>query len=344
MIWMRRLVAVAPIVVLLGMPALAASLLANVAAVKVLAHLEGPQAVRSLSKARPCTRWHATVAAWEPTRFGDEERLYSEALRFDIASGAAKRGLARVYLLRGDNEHALAALEERVRADSYDEVSRLWLGEMHWNAGRHEAAGNTWRSLSSFVETLELRGAQARDRGKLDDALVCYEELLEVNGPDPDALVGLGRILSLQHQPAAALPYLERAIAVHPESSGQLPGAFRAEQLLILGRSAEAIQGCNLVYESGVMDFYALSICGNVATATVGPAGASQFWLRALAVSPSQLNPYLQLAQLARWAGNEAQAVEWCERARKLFPDTYRIGACAASEFNPVGDAVKRSR
>ncbi|MEM7306848.1 MAG: protein kinase [Planctomycetota bacterium] len=177
----------------------------------------------------------------------DWEVALNCASRLREKRGWAARGAkieSDVYAARGDHQAARETLEELCALQP--SVTYWWveLGKLHAQQARHQEA------IASLTEALELdpnsalallsRGASLRALGRYEDALVDYTRAL---GSIPDNAwppFHLAETWLDLDQPAAALIFIDRSIAVH---SGWFDAhALRAECLWRLRRWDEAAQ------------------------------------------------------------------------------------------------------
>jgi predicted Zn-dependent protease with MMP-like domain len=125
------------------------------------------------------------------------------------------------------------------------DLDRGWdLLEDHDPEGAGEAARRVLRTEPRNVEGHVLLGAAALDLGKPEEALARFQEALEIDPEDPDALLYAADTLAGSlDDPEAALPLCERAAAVAPDDEHRLDAdLLRIESLLGLERRDEAAQ------------------------------------------------------------------------------------------------------
>jgi Flp pilus assembly protein TadD len=130
--------------------------------------------------------------------------------------------LGRARLARGDYAEALPRLREAVAAAPESAGAWLALAKALWHTDEREEALSAFASAARLapgeVTTYELEYARALEAsGQADSARAGYERVLARTPSEPDALQGLGRLLTQSGRAGEALPLLQRAAAAKPD-------------------------------------------------------------------------------------------------------------------------------
>jgi tetratricopeptide (TPR) repeat protein len=167
-----------------------------------------------------------------------------EALRLDPQYGQAHYSLCFIHHRREDNQAALNACSEGIRAapdfaDSYY-MRGVILSEKF---GEEQAAIRDFTSALRLKPDLEpafFKRANARSRlGDLTGALADYGEALRLNPKNPDACFNRGVVRFKRGDREGAVADLEQAARIHTEQ-GNSAGAERARNAIATVRNSGA--------------------------------------------------------------------------------------------------------
>jgi tetratricopeptide (TPR) repeat protein len=191
--------------------------------------------------------------AAEPTR---EEALQALA---GAPDAEARRQAVRWFAEKGVMEdvpalvRALRDVDSRVRAFAENAIWQVWsrsgdaeadrlfaLGVERMHAGQGEAAVETFTEVIArrpeFAEGWNKRATVYYLLGEYAKSLADCDEVLKRNPYHFGALSGYGMIYLQLDQPARALEYFERALAVNPNLSSVQEAADRLKALLVRRR------------------------------------------------------------------------------------------------------------
>ncbi len=193
--------------------------------------------------------------------------------------------------------------------------------------------------------------------GRLDEARACYQQSLELNGSQPDALHLLGVVACQQGENAEAIKLIRRAIALEPnhpayhsnlgnayQQLGQLPEAVAAYSEAIriqpgfgdaysnlghalrkLGRLHEAIPAFQqaMQLKPGYVD--ACNGLGSTLRALGRLSEAEKCYRTAIAWKPRFANGYANLANTLRDLGRWDEAIDCFHQALSIKPETPQV-------------------
>ncbi len=176
-------------------------------------------------------------------REGDSERAMTELneeATLDPGDAATRTALGLALLQAGDLPGAAAALEEAVRLDpgSHSAVSNL--AKVYDRQGRDADAAaarqrfqeiEEIRSLRQKVEPLQVKGAEAYNAGRLEEALGSFQEVLKISPRDPEALAYTGSVHIALQKLDEAERFLNQALEVVPEDAFALTEMGRIQAL-----------------------------------------------------------------------------------------------------------------
>ena len=188
-------------------------------------------------------------------REGDSKRALSElneAVRLSPGDAETRTALGLALLQVGDLPGAAAALEEAARLDPGSESAVGNLAKVYDRQGRDADAESArkrfqeiheMRSLRQKVEPLQVKGAEAYNAGRLDEALGSFQAILKISPRDPEALAHLGSVYIALQNLEEAERYLKQALDVFPEDAFALTEMGRVRALRNdLAGSAELLQ------------------------------------------------------------------------------------------------------
>jgi tetratricopeptide (TPR) repeat protein len=190
----------------------------------------------------------------------------------------------------------------------------------------------------------------AWEAGEHDRARELYAARVAADSADVQALHRLGLLLAWDRQYAAAIPLLERAVALVPTVAARTDLAnvlawsrrydraiaviddvirtdpsrdalhARARFLSWSGRHGEAAATYRALLDADPADAEALRGLARVTTWRGDLAGGEALWRRALAAAPEHADAHIGLSQVMRWRGQPRQALEHARAAVRLRP------------------------
>src|SRR5690606_38314944 len=117
------------------------------------------------------------------------------------------------------------------------ELGQAWLGTGQFQKLLDET--DKLASLENQVDLLVLRGNALLALGKFQEAKEMFEQALEDNSDQPDALIGMARYSLIQNNLEAAMNFADDAVTRNPQNSGA--ALFKGDLLRAQGKTAEAL-------------------------------------------------------------------------------------------------------
>jgi tetratricopeptide (TPR) repeat protein len=182
-----------------------------------------------------------------------------------------------------------------------------------------------------MTDTLLIEAVTAHRRGQLDVAERAYLALLDSSPAEFHALHGLGVLHAQRGAPAAAVPYLERAVATDPASSdaqGNL--GFMLFQLGERARAAEILERAVALDPRNAAAWNSLGLTRH------GDAEAS--FRRAIETAPGYADPWCNLAVLLLDRRRPGEAAEAARQAVALAPNMAPAHHVLGSALAATGD------
>ncbi len=279
----------------------------------------------------------------ERGRFDDAAKPLQVLLAANPAHAAARLEMARVWIFRDELKHAAESLAPCTTNPVTARAAMLLLAQILQRQGNAEAAGGLSRRAASMPRPFDwpdpwLREVQSLrvDRQKLADhvngllmqqrlsqAGAELEKLLNIFPDDAEALLLLGRLLSLEQKQTEAEAAFRRHLATQPSSLNGL--VQLGISLLRQERWADAAAALRRAlalkpdfaqahYNLG----YALSRAGD-------SAGAVASYKEALRCAPGEVGTHMALAEELQRAGLATEALEHVNRAAELSPEDPRV-------------------
>lgn len=146
--------------------------------------------------------------------------IYQETLRLDPRHVQSRRRLIEMMLDSGDIKGADSLVKSLIAVDGKSNESAWLSGLVHYAASRYSQAIAEWLTLKDRFPPrywVYLGNAHAK-LGDLEAAVKSYENELDANPVNPEALLKLGTYFSQSH-PEKSVLYFERLLALKPESS-----------------------------------------------------------------------------------------------------------------------------
>jgi tetratricopeptide (TPR) repeat protein len=239
-----------------------------------------------------------------------------QALRLNPQSERARLNAARLAWLRGDCE---AALEAWGSLPSSDVIARLEHANGLYALGREREALELYRQIDHAAEYLHIRGELAEALQDVEAAIAWYELAIKVL-PTQATMHSLATLYVERGQHDAAMAVLDSLSE----------GTQGADVWLWwrLGQSAQSAGDWEIAlraFEHGALQsddpctFWEAQ--ADVLEQLEKWATAETVSLRAQAVCPERLWPYLRLGRLRRQAGDLLAALHWYRQAEELWPE-----------------------
>ena len=264
----------------------------------------------------------AVILRDNPSRAGEAEDLFRQAISIDSMYLPAWRNLATLVAEQGHLPEAQALLERLLAIDPtyVDALERL--GSVLVAMGRADralpyleraAAGPA--SAENFISL----GTAYASLGRSDDAASAFRRALQIDSTRTDAMVFLGSVLAEQGRAADALPFLEDAVRRQPEVGYGF--AVLALTYAQLGREADAIGAANTALARASNDPAVLLLNGRAMLLVNRAADAERFFAEVVRLEPSDPEAITRYGMAMLQLGKRAEAEQLFRRALALRPD-----------------------
>lgn len=207
----------------------------------LLAHMERPEALQVLEKARSLgaegyeNAYNSGRAALNLGDLDAAERSFVRAVELRPSSIEAQTTLAHVRFMRGDPAF-VRSLVSAVKANRENIPLQLLLGELLWRAGRLVEAETLVRDLVKRKPTAATRSTLAGilfDQGRLNEAETHALEAAAARPEEQPVLINMVTILLARGRAEEAIPFIHAQLQRHPDAQMWL--AFEATASRVLG-------------------------------------------------------------------------------------------------------------
>jgi tetratricopeptide (TPR) repeat protein len=291
-------------------------------------------------------------------RWAEAEQQFRRVIELEPKNPAPRAALARLYIAqeqRGQAEQVLIEAK-KVLADNPDGYRML--GDFYFNLGEIDKALAEFASLyqehpkdlrvkKNYIQLLILRD-------RFDEATKLNDEILEANPKDVEALIHRGQVLNGEGRPNDAVPVLESALKIEPDSAvghyhlgasfsllgnlaraesewreaarlnpNMMPAQFALAEVAmrkgdvdLLSKSAEALIGANPLSPRG----YALRATARFARKDL--AGGEADLKKAIEVAPQNPLGYVQMGDLRMVQKRYEEAKELFEQSLQRDPNS----------------------
>jgi tetratricopeptide (TPR) repeat protein len=258
-------------------------------------------------------------------RWGDADALSEKWVERCPTAVAAWSARAEILERLRKTEPAVDALRRLVELAPDDRKARLSLARLILDAKQSadEAAGHAERltrsdphDAAALVQLARAREAQART----DEAVALLDRVIAEFPPDPNAFYFRGRI-ELNRDPAQALPFLRRAVALDPSEPEPLYSLFLCLQRAGTPDEASAVEKR---WRQCTADLNRVRELG-----------------RAVSASPHDPELRREIGELFLRNGRAAEGVRWLESALRERPDHVPTHRALAAYYERAGQAQR---
>jgi predicted Zn finger-like uncharacterized protein len=253
-------------------------------------------------------------------------------------SPRTRAGLMRAYEAAGDLESARKEAEEIVKKSQGHVPSRLFLAHFAWEKLHDEKktlalieeirkpALVAASSPAEQIDALSLKGSLLLDRGRITDAKAAFDQALQSAKGAPAALpqLGLGEVYLANGQFPAAIAAFKAAAEAAPELTVAKIGIARAQ--LKLEKPADARQTLTPLKDpklASEIGYWLGQASEKIAPDK--PQDAMKIYDAAIKAQPSEVKPYIALANLQAKIGQTDVAAATLETALKAVPSSDKL-------------------
>ncbi|MCI0358304.1 MAG: tetratricopeptide repeat protein [Planctomycetaceae bacterium] len=254
------------------------------------------------------------IAARGQGRWEQSEALFAQAVEQCPRDERARCGYAEALWQRGEQQQAVAHMEEAVRLSGHDPERLVQLGGMYLARGElTRAAAQADRAIAAnrdLASAWALRGKVLQSQGKRTEALASFHRALTLQGQYPEVQLALAEIYREQGRPQRALTTLQSLADNMPPD--QVPVEVLVQQgfaLRQLGRHRDAARSLALAAGRGNPPVDLLYELGRSHLEAGDTAAARLAVNAALAREPSHAGCLALREQLATSQGTVAAAL-----------------------------------
>jgi predicted TPR repeat methyltransferase len=175
--------------------------------------------------------------------------------------------------------------------------------------------------------------------GRVDEALVLYGRILEIDPEQPDALHFLGVATLYRGRIDAGLALINKSIAVGPPHADRYSNLGNA--LLVSGRADEATEAYRKAISLNPALANAHMNLGVILSAQKRFDEAAAAYKRAIELEPELADAYYNCGNLYLRQGHSTQAVEYYSKALVLQPEDRRSAQLLARSYIALGEMDK---
>lgn len=173
-------------------------------------------------KIQIANRLHRALLAVEADKYNDAIVLLTEVVKDEPNLALANLELGSAYSRLGDYASAVPWLTNAVRLSPDS-------GRANMELGMALAETNRWAEAAPQLEAARSKAPDSEDivftlatvyeqLGRNADAEQAYKQCLDMDPEDYRANLFLGRLLAMSGDPTSALPYLQKAVRIQPNS------------------------------------------------------------------------------------------------------------------------------
>lgn len=196
------------------------------------------------------------IEAQDRGQWEQAETCFATAIQQAPRDERARAGYAEALWQRGEQQAAIAQMEEAVRLSGDDPERLVQLGSMHLARGESARAiaqaDRAIRTNRPLASAWALRGQALVAQGNRTEALAAFHRALSLEAHFPDVQLAIAEIYSQQARPQRALATLQALASNYPPSEVPLDVLVR-EGLAYreLGRYSEAARSLALATTRG---------------------------------------------------------------------------------------------
>ena len=257
---------------------------------------------------------------------------YQKALEINPDFAAAHERIGVIHQQQGNTMEAIACFSRAITINPQSLEAQLGLGNAYQQMGWAELA------ITHFQKALELYpdrflgeyhcklGDSLKERGKITEAIACYERAITTNPDDVDGYRAIARVHLAQNSPEAVQGIYERADAhnwglLESKDYNALGVAWMQKSNLIVNYVDKAI-AC---FEKAIQiePAYADAHCnlGNAFIDQNQIKDAIISYKEAIDIDPNFAQPYFNLGILLNNIGKTEEAIACFQSAIELVPD-----------------------
>ena len=155
--------------------------------------------------------------SYDTGNYGDAAYDLAKAMSIDSVNEAYHHLLADVYISTYDSESALRTMERALRLFPESTASNLKMSELLIILKQFQPAATTLQGVlerePQNIEALQLLGVLFKEQGDIEQAIMSFRRVVELDGDNYEGWTMLGNLLDIEGD-ASALQCFENAIAI----------------------------------------------------------------------------------------------------------------------------------
>jgi tetratricopeptide (TPR) repeat protein len=247
-------------------------------------------------------------------------------------------GYAALLDRLGDRERAVEQLSAALNGNPTHSDALWQLSKILAKQGRYEEEARYLKLLLEidpfFMQARTRRAINLQQRGRTDDSILAYRELLRDYPDNSHIHCGLARILMKSGNTEEAVTEYRRALEIEPDFAEARTDLVRL--MLSRGDRTGAIAECKDWMRAATGDAGPYLLLGSVLERSGDPAGAEEQYRKAVEVDPRSMRTRMQYGDFLHRRGATAQATAFHRRMLDSDPDIagghYLLGLSLARE------------
>jgi arylsulfatase A-like enzyme/tetratricopeptide (TPR) repeat protein len=305
-----------------------------------LDHFE-PVGINPRDRVEAIECWAAGLGAFRDGQFELAETTFRRfyELEPDVQAGASYLGRTLMMLER--NEDAIEWFRRAIEIDPESYLDQRSLGNLLSMNDDYVEAEKCYRAAIKYnpgeesIARVNL-GIVLASQKRYDEALVLYDEVIEMEPQEPATYMHKGAALRLTGRIEESLEPLAEAIRLDPTFAGA--HAQMAMSRYQLGRKDEALAGLQAAAEQMPDEPMFCYRLAQMATGRGDLEQAGEWLTRLVELRPGSANAWQMLGANDRLRGRNAAAVEHLEKALELKPDYPRALFPLATAHEVLGE------
>jgi TolB-like protein/Flp pilus assembly protein TadD/DNA-binding winged helix-turn-helix (wHTH) protein len=285
--------------------------------------------------------------AFDPAMASKAEASCNQALKMDASLREVETALARLYVISGRAEQAVAIFQRLLGRDPHDADSYIGLARAYEKLQRLVEAESTYRRAievePSYANTHADFGIFLFNHGRIEEAVHHNRRVTELRPTSARGFVNLGGVLQMAGDYKGATVALEKALALEPTRGGY---SNLGSLYYFLGRFTDAEKMYRKASEMAISDHRArgfladalYQIEGRRAEAREEYGRAIAFARRELEVSPKDAVTWANLAYYYARTGDAAQVKQCAEHALQNGPNAFYVHYYLSLSALEIGD------
>jgi tetratricopeptide (TPR) repeat protein len=284
----------------------------------------------------PLAHAHLGDALRAKKQFDEAILCYREAIKADPNYSPAYCNLGAVLCdIKRDYDGAIDCFKKAITIDKKDANSHYNLGNALSHKGEWGQAMPSYRQAITLdrglVADLGTRGISLRTKGRVEEAILCFSEIIRVYPDDARAHLNLGSCLFLGKQLDKAVACFQKAIKISPDY------AMAHRNLGVVLHDKQdwdgAIASLSEAIKLGTKDAAVHFKLGNAFSQKGKLGEAIANFEAAIGINPKYPNGYYLMGEVTLRRGKFAEAKSWTEKALERLGPKHPLHPAAAAQL-----------